>query len=249
MDSRAHRLRELRLVAPGFAAPRLWSSLHSRGALGEVLRGAIHRQVDILSMISYETNNRYEIKNGRGQRIYFAAEDTAVCTRLCCGSCRPFTMRIQDLKGQEVITLKRPLRCSSCCFPCCLQEIEICAPPGIPVGYVTQTWHPCLPKFTIQNENKKDVLRIIGPYFMCKFCGNIEFKIKSLDGKNVLGKISKQFTKIMREIFTHYSAFGIQFPADIDVKMKAVILGMCFLLDFMFYENNGCIQLLTGGIW
>ncbi|XP_040121097.1 phospholipid scramblase 2-like [Oryx dammah] len=203
----------------------------------------------ILVIISYETNNRYEIKNSHGQRIYFAAEDTALCTRLCCGSYRPFTVRIHDLKDQEVITLKRPLQCSSCCFPCCLQEIEIYAPPGIPIGYATQTWHPCLPKFTIQNENKKDILRIIDPYVVCNFCGNIEFKIKSLDGKNVVGKISKQFTRIMREIFTHYSNFGIQFPADIDVKMKAVILGMCFLLDFMFYESNGCIQLLTGGIW
>uniref|UniRef100_A0A4W2EYY7 Phospholipid scramblase n=1 Tax=Bos indicus x Bos taurus TaxID=30522 RepID=A0A4W2EYY7_BOBOX len=153
--------------------------------------------------------------------IYFATEDTALCTRLCYGSYRPFTMRIHDLKGQEVITLKRPLRCSSCCFPCCLQEIEIYAPSGIPIGYVTQTWHPCLPKFILQNENKKDILRIIGPYFVCNFCGNIEYKIKSLDGKNVVGKISKH-------------SFGIQFPADIDVKMKAVILGMCFLLVSLF---------------
>ena len=38
----------------------------------------------------------------------------------------------------------------------------------------------------------------------------------------------------MREIFTHYSNFVIQFPADIDVKMKAVILGMCFLIVSLF---------------
>lgn len=76
------------------------------------------------AMISCETNNRYEVRSGRGQRMYLAAEDTAVCTRLCCGSCRPFAMRICDLAGREVITLKRPLRCSSCCFPCCLQEVS-----------------------------------------------------------------------------------------------------------------------------
>eukprot|EP00069_Balaena_mysticetus_P007810 bmy_19377T0 len=29
-----------------------------------------------LAIISYETNNKYEIKNSLGQRIYFAAEDT-----------------------------------------------------------------------------------------------------------------------------------------------------------------------------
>ena len=30
-------------------------------------------------------------------------------------------MNITDLMGQEVIHLNRPLRCQSCCFPCCLQ--------------------------------------------------------------------------------------------------------------------------------
>ncbi|KAJ8775591.1 hypothetical protein J1605_001311 [Eschrichtius robustus] len=59
-------------------------------------------------------------------------------------------------------------------------KIEIYAPPGIPIGYVIQTWHPYLPKFTIQNENKKDVLRIIGPYFVCNTCGNVEFKVRDV---------------------------------------------------------------------
>ena len=35
----------------------------------------------ILVIISYETNNRYEIKSSHGQRMYFATEDTALCTR------------------------------------------------------------------------------------------------------------------------------------------------------------------------
>nr|XP_006202905.1 phospholipid scramblase 2-like [Vicugna pacos] len=210
----------------------------------------IHQQIELTDVLtSHETNNKYEIKDNFGQCIYFAAEDTTFCTRCCYGSFRPFIIKILDLKGQEIITLKRPLRCTSCCFPCCLQEIEVHTPHGVPIGYVTQTWHPYLPKFTIQNENKMDILRIIGPCLVCNCCGNVDFKIKSLDGKNVVGKISKQFTRIMREMFTHYSNYGIQFPSDVDVKIKAVIIGTCFLLDFMFYENNGCFQLLTLGIW
>ena len=97
----------------------------------------------ILVIISYETNNRYEIKNSHGQRIYFATEDTALCTRLCYGSDRPFTMRIHDLKGQEVITLKRPLRCSSCCFPCCLQEVSKQLPEYF-VKQVSKNFHPVI---------------------------------------------------------------------------------------------------------
>lgn len=72
----------------------------------------------------FETNNKYEIKNAMGQRVYFAAEENDCCTRNCCGPSRPFTIKIIDNIGQEVITLQRPLRCSSCCCPCCLQEVS-----------------------------------------------------------------------------------------------------------------------------
>uniref|UniRef100_A0A8C3YL15 Phospholipid scramblase n=1 Tax=Catagonus wagneri TaxID=51154 RepID=A0A8C3YL15_9CETA len=208
----------------------------------------IHQQIELLEVLTgFETNNKYEIKNSLGQRIYFAAEDTDCCTRNCCGPSRPFTMRIIDNMGQEVITLERPLRCTSCCFPCCLQEIEIQAPPGIPVGYVTQTWHPCLPKFTIQNERREDVLKITGPCVVCSCCADIDFEIKSLDDKHVVGKISKQWSGLVREMFTDVDNFGIQFPLDLDVKMKAVMLGACFLIDFMFFEMTRGEQ--RTGMW
>ncbi|XP_045707498.1 phospholipid scramblase 1 isoform X3 [Phyllostomus hastatus] len=137
----------------------------------------IHQQVELLEVLTgFETNNKYEIKNSLGQRIYFAVEDTDCCTRNCCGPNRPFTMRILDLMGREVITLERPLRCTSCCCPCCLQEIEICSPPGVPVGYVSQNWHPCLPMFTVQNERREDILKISGPCVVCSCCADIDFE-------------------------------------------------------------------------
>ncbi|KAL6039942.1 hypothetical protein STEG23_016888 [Scotinomys teguina] len=191
----------------------------------------VHQQIELLEVLTgFETNNKYEIKNSLGQRVYFAVEDTDCCTRNCCGAARPFTLRILDNLGQEVMTLERPLRCSSCCFPCCLQEVEIQAPPGVPVGYVTQTWHPCLPKFTLQNEKKQDVLKVVGPCVVCTCCSDIDFELKSLDEGSVVGKISKQWSGLVREAFTDADNFGIQFPLDLDVKMKAVMLGACFLI-------------------
>lgn len=75
-------------------------------------------------LTGFETANKYEIKNAMGQRVYFAAEENDCCTLNCCGTSRPFTMKILDNVGQEVIELRRPLRCSSCCCPCCLQEVN-----------------------------------------------------------------------------------------------------------------------------
>lgn len=45
-----------------------------------------------------------------------------------------------------------------------------------------------------------------------------------------VGKISKQWSGLAREMFTDADFFGINFPMDLDVRMKAVMLGACFLI-------------------
>ena len=52
----------------------------------------------------------------------------------------------------------------------------------------------------------------------------------SADGATKVGKVSKQWTGFVREAFTDADNFGINFPIDLDVKMKAVLLGACFLI-------------------
>lgn len=55
-------------------------------------------------------------------------------------------------------------------------------------------------------------------------------QIVTMDETSKIGKISKQWTGLIREAFTDSDNFGIQFPMDLDVKMKAVMIGACFLI-------------------
>uniref|UniRef100_A0A8C4Z6P1 Phospholipid scramblase n=1 Tax=Gadus morhua TaxID=8049 RepID=A0A8C4Z6P1_GADMO len=200
----------------------------------------IHQKIELLeALFSFETNNQYEIKNSLGQKIYKAKEKNDCCTRNCCGSLRSFDMKIKDNNDREVIRLIRPFRCVSCWCPCCLQELEVQAPPGTTIGYVNQDWHPCLPRFSISNANKEKVMALEGPCFACNCCGDVNFELKSKDGKEPIGRISKQWSGLLKEVFTDTDNFGIQFPMDLDVKMKAVLMGACFLIDFMFFEKVG----------
>ncbi|XP_028832956.1 phospholipid scramblase 1-like isoform X2 [Denticeps clupeoides] len=173
-----------------------------------------------------------------GQQVYFVAEENDCCNRQVCGPLRSFIIHIQDNFGQEVIRLTRPLRCGSCCCPCCLQELEVQSPPGSPIGYVTQDWHPFLPKFTVQSATKVPALKIVGPFLDCTCCSDVNFEIKSLAEDVVVGRISKQWSGFENEMFTDADNFGLQFPVDLDVRIKAVILGACFLIDFMFFEHT-----------
>ncbi|CAB1345135.1 unnamed protein product [Coregonus sp. 'balchen'] len=191
-----------------------------------------------VAFIGFETNNQYEIKNSLGQKIYKAKEKNDCCTRYCCGALRSFDMKIKDNTDREVIRLIRPFRCASCCCPCCLQELEVQAPPGTTIGYVFQDWNPCVPKFSIKGANKETVMKLEGPCFACNCCGDVNFELTGKDGGKPIGRISKQWSGLIKEVFTDTDNFGIQFPLDLDVKMKAVLMGACFLIDFMFFEKD-----------
>jgi hypothetical protein len=65
-----------------------------------------------------------------------------------------------------------------------------------------------------------------------------------------VGKISKQWAGLLREAFTDADYFGITFPMDLDVKMKAVMIGACFLIvschaglqiDLLFPYHQICV--------
>lgn len=74
-------------------------------------------------ILGWETNNKYLVKNSMGQQVFYIAEENDCCNRQCCGPMRSFVLHVQDNMGQEVMTLSRPLKCASCCCPCCLQEV------------------------------------------------------------------------------------------------------------------------------
>ncbi|CAG2164454.1 unnamed protein product [Oppiella nova] len=192
----------------------------------------VHQKVELLeAFVGFESANKYSIKNSLGQKVYHAVEDNDCCTRNCCGPIRPFDMKILDNNQQEVIHLYRPLRCDSCLCPCLLQQMEVTAPPGNIIGYVTQEWSICVPKFRVEDAS--------GPVCTYGVCGDIEFQVLSRDGSVAVGKITKQWTGLIREAFTDADHFGISFPMDLDVNIKAVLLGACFLIDFMFFEKSG----------
>uniref|UniRef100_A0A3Q3DEV0 Phospholipid scramblase n=1 Tax=Hippocampus comes TaxID=109280 RepID=A0A3Q3DEV0_HIPCM len=185
----------------------------------------LHNRVQLAEMISgWEMNNVYTVKNTLGQQVFVATEENDVFTMQAC--------------GQEILTLARPLRCTMCCFPCCLQELEVRSPPGNPIGFVEQNWHPVLSKFTILNETRNLQLKITGPFCDCNCMSDTTFEVTSLDESTVVGQIRKQCGGFIQQGFTDTDNFMISFPLDLDVKIKAVMLGACFLIDFMFYENK-----------
>lgn len=66
-------------------------------------------------------------------------------------------------------------------------------------------------------------------------------KIISLDGTEV-GVISKHWAGFWREVLTDADFYGISFPVDLDVRMKAVLIGACILIVIRHFRDETLIH-------
>ncbi|XP_077527614.1 phospholipid scramblase 3-like [Haemaphysalis longicornis] len=167
------------------------------------------------------------------QFIFLAIEESDCRDRwFYCGG-RPFDMRLLDYRNVPVLRFIRPLRCDCawcfCCF-CCLQELEVQAPKGTIIGSVRMDFS-LSPSFSILDRRDKLVLKIKRPLCPCTFCGKeVLFNIFAPDGVTKLGHIIKLESRLSHNKLTSFDSFSLGFPIDLDVKMKAVLLGALMLI-------------------
>jgi hypothetical protein len=215
--------------------------------LSQIDQLLVHQQVEIFELFTgWETSNKYQIKNTVGQQVYFAGEESDMCMRQCCGPSRSFTMHITDNFGREVIRVTRDFKCCAgwnccACSDCCAMEVRVEAPVGQTIGFIKQQQSCLAPTYAVMDAHMDKVLMIEGPMCICQgpcCMGDVEFKVMSSDMVHQVGKISKQWTGLMKEYFTDADNFGVSFPMDLDVRIKASLIGAVFLIDFMFFEQN-----------
>ncbi|XP_056310566.1 phospholipid scramblase 1 [Danio aesculapii] len=170
---------------------------------------------------------RYTVKDDIGNLVFNILEDSDYCSRNIHTG-RSFTMNIVNDSNKEVIRLEHPFICCSCSG----HEVEVQSPPGVPIGHVGQNWRVCQPKFTVKNNQHEPEFRIVGPCVPLSFCVDQEFELVSLSG-SVFGKIVKPFSCSCVNVDAD---FVLQFPINLEDKMKATLLGTCVLIDFVYYD-------------
>lgn len=209
----------------------------------------VHQQVELFEAITnIETKNRYAIKNSVGQQCYFAFEESDLCMRLMCGQARGFQLHIVDNAQREVIRLTRPFKCCAGCCWCanadhCAFTIDVESPVGTPIGQIRQSQSCWKPNYELYDANGEKIFHIVGPCCICHgICCTCDFpfEIYTATGttEQPVGRIAKQWSGLVKEMFTDATNFSVTFPKDLDVKMKAVVLGATFLIDMMFFENQ-----------
>ncbi|XP_059155850.1 phospholipid scramblase 2-like [Physella acuta] len=204
----------------------------------------VKQDIEVLELLfGVETENSYKILNRENQQCYKALEESGFLARQFCGNKRGFKIFIRDNFNQTVITLTRPFKCCSCgsCCACedmCQDEIEVTS-NGYVLGSVRQNWACCSPLFSVMDQHQNPQFEIVGP--VCTFTlfnKSIEFTVNRTQDGREIGAISKYRGNIAREMFTDADTFGVTFPIDLDVRLKALLLGCVFLIDFKYFEDT-----------
>lgn len=186
-----------------------------------------------------EENDKYVVKNDQGQQVYIVEEEGGECKSRCGGSTREYNITVYDNTGQEVIFASKSLNCCDdySCWGC--MEVKIEAPPGRRIGAVRKDCGLTSPQFSTRDYNNEYAFSFDGPC-VCKCCCSQEFVVRDDEGDG-LGRILKErefLTQDYLDKITDADFFGIEFPVELEVRNKAVLLIGLFVIDFMYFEKK-----------
>ena len=174
----------------------------------------------------FETRNKYVVLDSSGNRLYFAAEEAgSILLRWFLKGLRPFTLVVLTEHNEVVLRVIRPFRFY---FHCA----EIVDSQGELIGFIQKRFSLLRRKYSVTNSSGEEVCQLFGPLLH-----PWTFNIVN-DGVEY-GKITKKWSGLMKEGFTDADNFGVEFPNEWDIRLKALFLGAVFLIDFVHFENKG----------
>ena len=194
----------------------------------------VRQQVETLQVFTgIETNNRYRILDPDGTDILFAYEDSGFMARQFLGNHRPLSIKVVDPRGAVQLTASRR-------FFWFLSHLELAGPSGAPTGRVDRRFKLAGRRFDL-SDGQGDSLEIHGPMLRPN---TFWLKRRGVD----VGKITKQWSGLGREMFTRADTFHVEFEATpsagfsaqplLSESMRWAVLAAAIAIDLDFFEDR-----------
>ena len=161
-----------------------------------------------------------------GRRLYLAVEEAgSTLFRWFLKALRPFTIAVLTEDGLVVLRVMRPFRFY-------FHRAAVVDSHGQSLGAIERRFSVLRRIYSVLDSSGEEVFQLFGPILH-----PWTFQIRN-DGVEY-GKITKTWSGLLKEGFTDADNFGVMFPSEWDVKLKALFLGAVFLIDFVHFENKG----------
>lgn len=178
-------------------------------------------------LLGFESKNRFELNDEDGTRLGLAAEEAkgfgAWFLRNIFGRCRKASIHIYDPDGNKIGRGEKPFRWY-------FHRMEA-FDGDQKIGAIQRKFSLLHRKFVIENAAGQEVLEIYSPLFRI-------WTFKLLFQGNEVGRISKKWGGMLKEMFTDADIFGVECDPNVPTEIRKVLLIATFLIDFTCFENN-----------
>jgi uncharacterized protein YxjI len=189
----------------------------------------IRQQKEMLEIVTdFETKNRYEIDLPDGRTIMHAMElgqgGWEWLRRNFLNTKRPFHIELSDERGQDVMHLHRPWRWL-------FSRVEVLDGNRAPIGAIQQRFSILSRRFSVLDPSGTEIAILHGPLLR-------PWTFRVMVRGQEVGKITKEWSGLLREAFTDADTFGVQFGPGMDPRLRSLALAATFLIDFLYFERK-----------
>ncbi|XP_053574398.1 phospholipid scramblase 3 isoform X7 [Bombina bombina] len=111
-----------------------------------------------------------------------------------------------------------------------LLQLQVFGPPGMLLGYIDKEWASFNSSFNILTALGQPSIKVKGPGWGGAFMSDVHFQVMTLDGSAPLGVITRVWRGVRKEFFSVNDNYKVQFPGDLDVKVKALLIACTFFI-------------------
>ena len=179
-------------------------------------------------LLNFEQNNRYVVLGNRLGAAFEVVEQgdgfLSLLKRLFLGTARPFTAFVTDMRRDTLaMRLHRRWRWV---FP----RLDVHDGNDEPVAFIEAQWAWFQRRFTVCDAQGAVMGEIVGPFFK-------PWTFELTVGGQVIGRIQKKWSGLLKEAFTDADNFEVTFSQDLDPRWKALSLAAAVLIDVAHFER------------
>jgi uncharacterized protein YxjI len=189
----------------------------------------IRQRKELAELFGFETRNKYEICDQRGQVIGFCAEQQkgflGLLIRQFLGHWRSFELHFYDNQRQQVFVVKHPFRIF-------FQRLEVFSTRGQYIGALQQRFAIFRKKFDIETPQGRVIMNMES--------GFLQFWTFPIFKNSVeAAVIRKKWSGLLKEAFMDADNFQVEFGrADLNEVERSLILASAIFIDLQYFERK-----------
>ncbi len=189
----------------------------------------VNQRFEPIELLGIESRNKYEIHDSQKNIVAYAAEQQkgflGIILRQILGHWRSFEIYIFDSSRKLQLVVNHPFRLL-------FQRLELSDEKGRHLGAIQQRFAILSKKFDLEDQNGKVIFSVRSPIWRI-------WTFPVYKGSEVVAKISKQWAKLLTEVFSDRDRFWIEFNSpNLSVSEKQLLMAAALFVDLQYFENK-----------